>query len=209
MVSNAEIVIVLVVLLLVIWYLGWYEGEILVLWDDEILKYTDQLIEFENEMQNQSMLHGLPITLEHIKSIGTYFVYCILMDHDSKIRGTCCMIMKDLPDLKLSNAWYICDLKVAPDYRGREYPARMIKKALIQGTAGLYGTKMFSLAFDDTAIGIFKNYGFNEGPKVNISTDRKILIEPTEPMEPEETTSATIMENGLEDLKDWKFLEKI
>jgi GNAT superfamily N-acetyltransferase len=51
---------------------------------------------------------------------------------DDKIIGCGAAILRSLPQTRLTNvrAWYLCDLKVHPDYRGLRIPAQLFRKSL-------------------------------------------------------------------------------
>ncbi len=227
--SNAEIVIVLVLIMLLIWYMKFYEGSILILWDDEILPYREALSEFSLQVPMYFGPLQVDQSIEFIKSTSSYFIYILYME-DQIIKGTCCLSMRELPDLALNSAWYISDLKIAPDCRNRELPARMIKKALVQGTGGLYGTKMFGVCTSPMIQKIYETYGFAVAHTTKITyignetqntkkyyhpgfDNQEVTIKYAKADEPSNQTNEpsfdmAIMVNGLESMKsdDWSFL---
>lgn len=59
-----------------------------------------------------------------------YFVVC----EGERVVGVCCGILRRVPDRlggPLRRAWYACDLKVHPDYRGRRIPIRIANRAFL------------------------------------------------------------------------------
>ena len=77
--------------------------------------------------------------IDHGKSYFAFFerlgepLFHLALHNNKQLVACGCGILRKIPNRKgkIKSVWYLCDLKVHPDYRGQRIPARMFRRNLL------------------------------------------------------------------------------
>jgi hypothetical protein len=122
-------IIILLILIIIIY---WYFNNVKIIYhnNDEYIEYNDKLNDFTLKLRNWYPLNNDHFTIDFgknyfdfFKTIGTDGFHCAHSDGDKIIGSLCCRYTR--------NSWYICDLKVLPEYRGKQITYKLFLKNFI------------------------------------------------------------------------------
>lgn len=126
--------------------------------------YNDKMKEFEKELNNWYPLGNDSFKIDHGKKYFEFFKrlgevnYQICLDQNNNIiAGGCGVLRKVLINEKhngLTKVWYLCDLKVHPDHRGKHLPLKMAKKTAL--TSYIKSQKGYAISMNPTGKRILK-----------------------------------------------------
>lgn len=107
---------------------------IIILKDEQLDKYNNKIQNFEKKMS-----HWYPFNsedsfkIDHCKNYFSFFkrigyvIVATILDQNYDIKGTFIGILRLIDNNKV---WYLCDLKIDPEYRGRWLTYKMLIKCL-------------------------------------------------------------------------------
>ena len=156
---TLETVIILIIILVICYniYNLNMEYNILNINSDLDLTYNKKLKSHEKRLRNWYPMGEDKFCLDHGKDYCKFFRRLgelhmhICMDKSKDIRGTCAMILRQIPLEQSSdvttNIWYLSDLKIEKDYRGKHIPYQILTKNII----GKYlkSNKSYGITMDD------------------------------------------------------------
>ena len=119
-------IIILLILIIIIYYY-FYNVKIIYHNDDF---YNDKLNDFTLKLRNWYPLNNDHFTIDFgknyfdfFKTIGTDGFHCVYIDNNKISGSLCCRYTR--------NSWYICDLKVLPEYRGKQITYKLFLRNFI------------------------------------------------------------------------------
>lgn len=102
-------------------------------------KYHNKIIKFENELSNWYPLGNDFFKINHGRNYYAFFdrlgksIYMTCVNDDN-IVGIGCSVLRNIPlnynSRKLTNVFYLCDLKIHPKFRGLHLPFKMLLKGI-------------------------------------------------------------------------------
>jgi len=108
--------------------------------------YNDKLKKFEHELSNYYPLGRDHFRIDHGLNYFSFFtrlgsVNYIMALNKGEIIASCCAILRQINGEKI---WYLCDLKVHPNYRGNKMSIRMLLKYVykLKHSRKVYGISM-------------------------------------------------------------------
>lgn len=129
---KIEYLIILIIAFLILAFSYYYffaKETILELNKYSTKNYQKQIKNFENEMTEWLPLNNDFYKIKHsdnymkfFETIGDAYYYTICLA-GNKVIGTCCLVLKNVNH---ENVFFISDLKVHPDYRGKKYSIKML-----------------------------------------------------------------------------------
>ena len=161
---NFETFIILLVIIIICYNLYNLNKEytIVNIGDDQTLEYNKKLKSHEKKLRNWYPLGPDKFYLDHGKDYCQFFRRLgqlemhICVNKKKDIVGTCAMILRNIPnEMELDNSnsdsyekvWYLSDLKIEKDFRGKHIPSQFITKNFI----GKYlkSNKAYGITMDD------------------------------------------------------------
>lgn len=105
--------------------------------DQNYMKYNKLLKNFEVSLRNYYPLrNNETFYIDHGNDYCAFFkrmgnMFMVIYEQNNKIVGNACGVLRNIQNNKLNQKiWYICDLKIDKQYRGKHIPFKMLCSAI-------------------------------------------------------------------------------
>lgn len=134
-------VIIMLIMLLIIYFTFFYDNiQIIELTKKDFKKYNDKIKKFEKILGNWYPLGDDYFKIDHGKDYLNFFnclgkpIGMLCLNKNNNVIGIGISILRNIKtkynSKKCSKVFYLCDLKIHPDYRGNHLPFKMLLKGL-------------------------------------------------------------------------------
>lgn len=128
-------IIILVIIIFITWIIYKYFSspvEIIELTKNNKSKFNRKLQDFEKKLSHWYPLGDDFFNITHGGNYYGFFermgkMYMKLCIYNKKVVGTACGILRNI---KSESVWYLCDLKIDPEFRGKHIPFKMMLRSL-------------------------------------------------------------------------------